>query len=145
MPEQKPESAIIKPDYKMDLSLFTQIMPCLVVDSRVVCLTGIEKIDYDWTDEEWDALNAAIASGLPEPGKEFPCRLAITYASGNVEFFDKDEEKELEDQIKTVIKRGNAMAQLQARVQELEQELARRIMNDKGIVMHGRTGSFRKQ
>lgn len=114
-----PESNIIqiaKPQYSMDLNLFTRIMPCFVICDRVVCLTGIEHVGYEIpaTDEE------DLSS---------PLQLAITYSSGNVEFFDEAEERELEAAIKAgIAKSEQQMNELQMLAQEnaaLKQEIAR--------------------
>ena len=115
-----PESKIItleKPQYKMDLNLFARVMPCFVVGERVVCLNGIEHIGYEWPETIEEDLTAT------------PPQLAITYASGNVEFFDESEERELESQIKAgIAKSEQQINEMQILAQEnaaLKQEIGR--------------------
>lgn len=123
MPEK-----IIKPDFKMDLSLFTRILPSFVVNEKVICLAGIESITYDWPEDD-----EMITGETVEPTAPL---LTITYQSGNAIFLDQNEERELEQEIKAGIKKSeDQVTQLQAlqqevhmrgqRIEQLEQELAR--------------------
>jgi len=123
-----PESNIIqiaKPQYSMDLNLWARILPCFAIRDRVVCLTGIEHIGYSWPEAE---------DGYPLPDKmDSPLQLAITYSSGNVEFFDEAEERELEAAIKAgIAKSEQQMNELQILAQEnaaLKQEVGRLMAN----------------
>jgi len=116
MPEK-----IIKPDFKMDLSLWTRILPSFVVNEKVICLTGIESITYDWPEDD-----EMITGETVEPTAPL---LTITYQSGNAIFLDQNEERELEQEIKAGIKKGedamNETKMLHLKIQALEQEIAR--------------------
>lgn len=107
----------------MNLSLFTRIMPCFIVGERAICLNGIEHIGYEIpaTDEE---------------DLDSPLQLAITYSSGNVEFFDEAEERELEAAIKAgIAKSEQQMTELQMLAQEnaaLKQEVGRLMAKEIG-------------
>lgn len=107
---------IAKPQYSMDLNLWTRIMPCFVICDRVVCLNGIEHISY-----EIPVIN--------EEDLDSPPQLSIIYSSGHVEFFDETEERELEAAIKAgIAKSEQQMTELQILAQEnaaLKQEIAR--------------------
>lgn len=113
------ESKIItfaRPHHKIDLNLFTRIMPSFVVRDRVICLAGIEYIGYE-------------LPATDEDESESPLQLAITYSSGNVEFFDEAEERELEAAIKAgIAKSEQQMTEMQILAQEnaaLKQEITR--------------------
>lgn len=116
MPEK-----IIKPGFKMDLSLFTRILPSFVVNEKVICLAGIESITYDWPEDD-----EMITGETVEPTAPL---LTITYQSGNAIFLDQNEERELEQEIRAGIKKSedamNETKMLHLKIQALEQEITR--------------------
>lgn len=118
-----PES-IIKPIFKTDLSLFTRIMPSFVIGERVICLNGIEHINYDWPEDD-ESVGAENGASPP--------MLTITYQSGNTVFLDQDEERELEAQIRAGIQKSEELQKQQMNLAmenaQLKQEITRLMAN----------------
>lgn len=98
-------SAIIKPSHVFDFGLFAKIIPGVQVGERFMRLDTIEEASYQET-------------GSVET-EDQDVQLAISHSSGCVYFFDDDEERELEDQIKATIKRSED-AQVKAKQEQQE-------------------------
>lgn len=100
------ELAIIKPPHVFDFSLFAKIIPGVQVGERFMRLDTIEEASYQET-------------GSVET-EDQDVQLAISHSSGCAYFFDNDEERELEEQIKATIKRSE---DAQAKAKQEQQEM----------------------
>lgn len=115
----KSEPAIIKPDHVFDFSLLGKIFPAgVIVGERFMRLDTIEEVSY--------------SDDIDDPDNR---ELAISHTSGFCYIFSGDEARELEVQIKTVLKKNedqlSRMDALQQevhlrgnRIAQLERELA---------------------
>ncbi|MDE2019812.1 MAG: hypothetical protein KGJ13_05720 [Patescibacteria group bacterium] len=117
----KEESTTIKLGHIFDFSLLAKIfLASAVVGERFMRLDTVEEASYqEVTVDDPDDESATITK----------TQLAASHTSGCSYFFDDDEARELEDQIKLIIKKSEEqMTQIQLLAQEnaaLKQELNR--------------------
>lgn len=125
-----PESKIIKPEKPgIDLSLFTRVVPGVIIGERFMAISSIEHV-------EWTEVTIDIEAEGEQVATTTSTQLGVAHTSGSIYFFDEDEERELEAALKEAIQKAESqMTQLQAlqqevhmrgqRIQQLEEELAR--------------------
>lgn len=108
-------SEIIKPQFRINLDLFTRVIPSIRVNDRIIRLDTIEHVEYEAVERIGD---------LPEQDR-VEQELAITFQSGNVIYLDQEEERELQAVLEQAIATAEQAAiQQQAEQQKLMQQAA---------------------
>ena len=131
MPESlKPES-----EFAFNLDLFLRVIPSIRVNDRIIRLDTIEHIGFGFPpDDEMVGDENETAETIP--------MLEVTFKSGNVIYFDQDEQKILQNALEAAIKNAEEQAKAQ---QEAQAAMLRQaaLVNPGGIpdvVKRGRFG-----
>ena len=128
-----PES--MQSEFAFNLDLFLRVIPSIRVNDRIIRLDTIEHIGFGFPPEEEDV------GDENETAETIPM-LEVTFKSGNVIYFDRDEQKVLQTVLEAAIKNAEEQAKAQ---QEAQAAMLRQaaLVNPGGIpdvVKRGRFG-----